>query len=50
MSLARDIATVGSGTLMSRLLASARDAGIATLLCIVATDALAMLAVTADAR
>src|SRR5450759_5388585 len=32
MSLARDITTVGSGTLMSRLLAFARDAGIAALL------------------
>ena len=29
MSLARDITTVGSGTLMSRLLAFVRDAGIA---------------------
>jgi hypothetical protein len=35
---------------MSRLLAFARDAGIATLLCIAATDALATLAETADAR
>ena len=32
MSLARDITTVGSGTLMSRLLGFARDAGIAALL------------------
>src|ERR1035437_3945731 len=32
MSLARDITTVGGGTLMSRLLAFARDAGIAALL------------------
>lgn len=32
MSLARDITTVGSGTLMSRLLAFGRDAGIAALL------------------
>ena len=32
MSLARDITAVGSGTLMSRLLAFARDAGIAALL------------------
>jgi putative peptidoglycan lipid II flippase len=32
MSLARDITTVGGGTLLSRLLAYARDAGIAALL------------------
>src|SRR3990170_1556369 len=32
MSLARDITTVGGGTLMSRLLAFARDAGLAALL------------------
>jgi putative peptidoglycan lipid II flippase len=32
MSLARDITTVGSGTLLSRLLGFARDAGIAALL------------------
>src|SRR5665647_1047555 len=32
MSFARDITTVGGGTLMSRLLAFARDAGIAALL------------------
>lgn len=32
MSLARDIATVGGGTLMSRVLAFVRDAGIAALL------------------
>src|SRR5450830_174076 len=32
MSLARDVTTVGSGTLMSRLLAFVRDAGIAALL------------------
>jgi putative peptidoglycan lipid II flippase len=32
MSLARDITTVGSGTLMSRLLGFARDSGIAALL------------------
>jgi putative peptidoglycan lipid II flippase len=32
MSLARNIATVGSGTVLSRLLAYARDAGIAALL------------------
>ena len=49
MSLARDITTVGSGTLMSRLLAFGRDAGIAAWLCIAATDARATLAETADA-
>ena len=32
MSLARDITTVGGGTLLSRLLAYFRDAGIAALL------------------
>ena len=50
MSLARDINTVGGGTLMSRLLAFAHGAGIAAWLGIAATDALATLAETADAR
>jgi peptidoglycan biosynthesis protein MviN/MurJ (putative lipid II flippase) len=44
MSLARDITTVGNGTLMSRLLAFIRDAAIAAWLGIAATDALATLA------